>query len=186
MFKVTIKLFLTLLLLDVMNTLIYHIFTCDLWLINSRFTIIAIETIFKTENSIKIFFIKKTIHQRFVFFPTEHMRTLISKEMKHSIITLLQMPQIWRPLPLVLPDKELEDSILTENSLPKNFMKVLSLDVFIRDTMTEKRLNHELTMDSVLEKMQGKTRDVFGPLSRVWSYLHEVTSSDHEDEDESI
>ena len=91
MFKVTIKLFLTLPLLDVMNTLIYHIFTCDLWLINSRFTIIAIETIFKTENSIKISFIKKTIHQtRFVFFPTEHMRTLISKEMKHSIITLLQ------------------------------------------------------------------------------------------------
>ena len=85
-----------------------------------------------------------------------------------------------------IPDKELEDSILTENSLPKNFMKVLSLDVFIRDTVTEERRNHELTMDSVLEKVQGKTRDVFGPLSRVWSYLHEVTSSDHEDEDESI
>ena len=85
-----------------------------------------------------------------------------------------------------IPDKELEDSILTENSLPKNFMKVLSLDVFIRGTVTEERRNHELTMDSVLEKVQGKTRDVFGPLSRVWSYLHEVTSSDHEDEDESI
>ena len=85
-----------------------------------------------------------------------------------------------------IPDKELEDSILTENSLPKNFMKVLSLDVFIRDTVTEERRNHELTMDSVLEKVQGKTRDVFGPLSRVWSYLHEVTSSDHEDEDKSI
>ena len=37
-------------------------------------------------------------------------------------------------------------------------------------------------MDSVLEKMQGKTRDVFGSLSRVWTYLQEVTSSDHEDE----
>ena len=41
-------------------------------------------------------------------------------------------------------------------------------------------------MASVLEKVQGKTRDVFGPLSRVWTYLQEVTSSDHEDEDESI
>ena len=52
--------------------------------------------------------------------------------------------------------------------------------------MKEKRWNYELTMDSVLEKVQGKTRDVFGPLSRIWTYLQEVTSSDHEDEDESI
>ena len=41
-------------------------------------------------------------------------------------------------------------------------------------------------MDSVLEKVQGKTRDVFGPLSRVWTYSQEVTSSYHEDEDDSI
>ena len=34
--------------------------------------------------------------------------------------------------------------------------------------------------------MQVKTRDVFGPLSRVWTYLQEVTFSDHENEDESI
>ena len=85
-----------------------------------------------------------------------------------------------------IPDKELKDSILTENPVPKNFMKVPSLDVFIRDTMKEERRNHELTMDSVLEKVQGKTRDVFSPLSRVWTYLQEVTSSDHEDEDKSI
>ena len=85
-----------------------------------------------------------------------------------------------------IPDKELKDSILTENPVPKNFMKVPSLDVFIRDTMKEERRNHELTMDSVLEKVQGKTRDIFSPLSRVWTYLQEVTSSDHEDEDESI
>ena len=64
--------------------------------------------------------------------------------------------------------------------------KVPSLNMFIRDNMKEERQNHELIMDSVLEKVQGKTRDVFGPLSRVWTYLREVTSSDHEDEDESI
>ena len=34
--------------------------------------------------------------------------------------------------------------------------------------------------------MQSKTRDVFGPLSRVWTYLQEVTSSNHEHENESI
>ena len=54
-------------------------------------------------------------------------------------------------------------------------MKVCSLDVLIRDTMTEERRNHELKMDSVLEKVQGKTTDVFGLLSRVWTYLEEVT-----------
>ena len=64
--------------------------------------------------------------------------------------------------------------------------KVPSLNTFIRDNMKEERRNHELKMGSVLEKVQGKTKDVFGPLSRVWTYLQEVTSSDHEDEDESI
>ena len=81
---------------------------------------------------------------------------------------------------------ELNDSILTENPLPKNFMKVPPLDVFIRDTMKEECRNRALTMASVLEKVQAKTRDVFGPLSRVCTYLQEVTPSDHEDEDESI
>ena len=85
-----------------------------------------------------------------------------------------------------IPDKELKDSILTENPVPKIFMKVPSLDVFKQDTMKEERRNYELTMDLVLEKVQGKTRDVLGPLSRVWAYLQEVTSSDHEDEHESI
>ena len=80
----------------------------------------------------------------------------------------------------------MKDSILTENPVPKIFMKAPSLDVFIPDTMKEERRNHELTMDSVLEKVQGKTRDVFSPLSRVWTYSQEVTSSYHEDEDESI
>ena len=59
----------------------------------------------------------------------------------------------------------MKDSILTENPVPKNFMKVPSLDVFIRDTMKEECRNHELTKRSVLEKVQGKTRDVFGRLS---------------------
>ena len=46
-----------------------------------------------------------------------------------------------------IPDKELKDSILTENLVPKNFMKVPALGVFTRDTMKEERWNHELTMD---------------------------------------
>ena len=41
-------------------------------------------------------------------------------------------------------------------------------------------------MDSVLEKVQDKTRDIFGPLSRVWTYLQEMTSSDHKDGDNSM
>ena len=65
-------------------------------------------------------------------------------------------------------------------------MKVASLDVFIRDTVKEERQNHELTMDPILETAQGKTRDVFRLITRVWSYLQKVTSSDHEDKDESI
>ena len=50
-------------------------------------------------------------------------------------------------------------------------MKVPSLGVFRRDIMKEERRNHKLTMDSVLEKVQGKIRDVLDPLSRIWTYL---------------
>ena len=64
-------------------------------------------------------------------------------------------------------------------------MKVPSLDVLIRDTMKEEHRNHELTMVSFGESTI-QTKDVFGPLSKVWTYLQEVTSSNHEDEDESI
>ena len=46
--------------------------------------------------------------------------------------------------------------------------------------MKKERRNHELTMFSVMEKVLGKTRDVFGPLSKVWTYLHEETSSAHD------
>ena len=68
-----------------------------------------------------------------------------------------------------IPEKEFKDSILTENPVPKNFMKVASLDVFIRDTVKEERQNHELTMDPILETAQGKTRDVFRLITRVWT-----------------
>ena len=65
-------------------------------------------------------------------------------------------------------------------------MKVASLDVFIRDTMKEERQNYESTMDPILETAQGKTRDVFRLITRVWTCLQKVTSCDHEDKDESI
>ena len=54
-----------------------------------------------------------------------------------------------------VPDNKFKDNILTENPVPKNSMKVPSLDVFIRNTMKEECRNHELTMDLVLEKVQG-------------------------------
>ena len=51
--------------------------------------IIVIETNFKTKNSIQIFFIKKLINQIRFFFPKEHVRTLISKEVTNITHFLL-------------------------------------------------------------------------------------------------
>ena len=49
--------------------------------------------------------------------------------------------------------------------------------------MKEERKSNELTMDSVLEKVQSKTREVFGPLSRAWMELQQLTEEGDENGD---
>ena len=43
--------------------------------------------------------------------------------------------------------------------------------------MKDDRKTTEILIDSVLEKIADKTRDVFAPMSRLWTYLEEVVQS---------
>jgi len=73
-----------------------------------------------------------------------------------------------------IPDKELKEKILVQNPVPTNVRPVHHLDEFLRDIMKDEKKSNEILFDSVLEKVQGKSRDVLGPLSKMWLYLHET------------
>ena len=45
----------------------------------------------------------------------------------------------------------------------------------MRDNLNGK--GKELLMQDILEKVRHRTRDVYGPLARMWSYLEEINSS---------
>ena len=76
-----------------------------------------------------------------------------------------------------VPDKELKELILHHNPVPNNILDVHRLDSFMKEILKEKRKRTDLSMESVLEKIQAKTREVYGPLARVWSYLEDLNES---------
>lgn len=76
-----------------------------------------------------------------------------------------------------IPDKELKEKILTENPVPENIQKTFQLDQFMRDIMKDDKKSTEILIDSVLEKISDKTRDVYAPISRIWTYLEKVVKS---------
>jgi len=65
-----------------------------------------------------------------------------------------------------ISDKELKEKILLKDPVPTNIKAVPHLDEFIKEIMKDERKNNEILVDSVLEKVQNNTRDVFGPISR--------------------
>ena len=82
-------------------------------------------------------------------------------------------------------DKGLKEKILTENPVPTNIDKVKVMDEFLKGIMKDKKKSNEILLDSILEKVQKKTRDIFGPLARMWDYLENVVKKPS-DEGESI
>ena len=52
-----------------------------------------------------------------------------------------------------------------------NLDNVKKLDDFLREILKEKRKTNEQNIENVLEKLQRKTVDVMGPLSKLWNIL---------------
>ena len=82
--------------------------------------------------------------------------------------------------------EKLKEQILTCDSVPVNLDKVRNLDDFLKDLLKEKHKNYELNTEEVLEKLQRKTVDIMGPLSKFWHILETVKNSNEENVEISI
>ena len=81
-----------------------------------------------------------------------------------------------------IPDNELKEKILVQNPGPTNVKAVDHLDELLREIMKDEKKSNERLFDSVLEKVQSKSRDVLGPLSKMWLYLHETMKAGSREE----
>ena len=70
-----------------------------------------------------------------------------------------------------VPEDSLKEAILCQNPVPDNLDNVKKLDDFLRDILKEKHKTNEQNIENVLEKLQRKTVDVMGPLSKLWNIL---------------
>ena len=85
-----------------------------------------------------------------------------------------------------IPDKDIKEAVLSENPVPENIDPVKKLDDFLKDLLIEKQKNFGKQWDHVLEKIQRKTTDVMGPLSKVWSILEDAKNSKNDEVTVSI
>ena len=63
----------------------------------------------------------------------------------------------------------MKEAKLCQNPVPDNLDNVKKLDDFFRDILKEKRTTNKQNTENVLEKLQRKTVDVMGPLSKLWN-----------------
>ena len=76
-----------------------------------------------------------------------------------------------------VPDKDLKDSVMTENPVPSNVNKPKKLDGYFKEILNENHKRNQLKIHDALEKIQDKVVQVMGPLARVW-YAVEATTDD--------
>ena len=71
-----------------------------------------------------------------------------------------------------IPDKDIEEQLLTENPVPSNLQQVKPLDNFIRSLLPSQTV--VTTSDHQMERFQGKILEVMDPLSRLWKGLEDI------------
>ena len=52
--------------------------------------------------------------------------------------------------------------------MPENMDTVKKLDDFLKDLLKGKKKTNEQNLENIFEKLQNKTRDVMGPLAKLW------------------
>ena len=70
-----------------------------------------------------------------------------------------------------IPDKDIEEQLLTENPVPSNLQQVKTLDYFIRSWLPSQTVT---ISDHQMEIFQGKILEVMGTLSCLWKVLEDV------------
>ena len=76
-------------------------------------------------------------------------------------------------------DKNLKGCILNENPVPTNIPKPRKLDEYYKELLEENRAKTELTLDGTLEKIQSKTLNIMGPLSKLWFRFEEALAQEN-------
>ena len=80
-----------------------------------------------------------------------------------------------------IPEKDLQERILTENPVPLNLHPPRKMDELMRDLIFEKRAGSlEVAADSNLVKLQQKLLDVMEPLSKIWTIVEKASNSSFE------
>ena len=78
-------------------------------------------------------------------------------------------------------EQDLKESILTENLVSANITEVKKLDEFMSHLLKENNQTSVCPLDTILDKIQRKSNDIMGPLSKVWHALESAaTAPDHE------
>ena len=79
-----------------------------------------------------------------------------------------------------IPEGDLKEAILTQSPVPKNIDTVKKLDNFLKDLLKEKKKTNEHNLENIFEKLQNKTRDVIGPLAKLWKILEDAKPAEDE------
>ena len=64
--------------------------------------------------------------------------------------------------------------------LPENMDTFKKLDDFLKDLLKEKKKTNERNLENIFEKLQNKTRDVTGPLEKLWKILEDAKQAENE------
>ena len=79
-----------------------------------------------------------------------------------------------------IPEGDLKEAILTQSPVPENMDTVKKLDHFLKDLLKEKKKTNEQNLQNIFEKLQNKTRDVMGPLTKLRKILEEAKQAEDE------
>ena len=75
-----------------------------------------------------------------------------------------------------IQEKGLKENIMIPNPKPDNIAPVRRMDGYLTELLKEKRKTQELASDATLEKIQNRTNDIMGPLSRLWYAVDRVAT----------
>ena len=91
---------------------------------------------------------------------------------------------------MYIPDKELKTGTLVNNPVPDNLDPVKKLGDFamiiLKDSKHTRTANELINADNVLKKIQGKIRDIMGPLSRMLNVVLNVVEEATRSNDENV
>ena len=79
-----------------------------------------------------------------------------------------------------ISEGDLKEAILTQSPVPENIDTVKKLDHFLKDLLKEKKKTNEQNLQNIFEKLQNKTRDVMGPLTKLWKILEDAKQAEDE------